>query len=446
MTSLRQGHLARTAVLGVAAIVAACSGTGSSAAPSAPPAESAFAAPSAAESPSAAAEPVTLTVWGSPGWNDAEKAPLQAFQDATGIKVNVELLKGDAVLPKWNSGERPDIMFYFADAAHLAALNPAENLQELSGEPFASKQLPSIQEAMKFDGKTYAALWEYPYVFGVLYNKAILEEVGVQPPTNFDELLAACQTIKTKKPDVAPIFFGGGDMWPLQHLVISMNLDADRDGSFIDGLNNGTKKFTDPEWLTGLQDEKQLADAGCFNKDLLTATFEQQAHTLVDGTAAININNTYEVSVMLNNDGAEKVDAAVGFSGLSQTDGAAGFQGSTGIEAPKTGDPAREAAARQFINWYMLDGYPAFIAAFKDFPVMQDVEAPADIPQIYKDANAAYLKDGLPIFSQRLRADYGDFPTVLNSMVAGQSTPEEAAAAMQAALEKSAKAIGLPGY
>ena len=110
-------------------------------------------------------------------------------------------------------------------------------------------------------------------------------------------------------------------------------------------------------------------------------------------------------------------------SRASPTMASAGFQGSAGIEAPKTGDAAREAAARQLINWYMLDGYPQFIAEYKDFPVMQGVEAPADIPQIYKDANDAYLDDGVPIFSQRLRADYGDFPTLLNEMVAGQRPP-----------------------
>src|SRR5262249_55495361 len=147
--------------------------------------------------------------------------------------------------------------------------------------------------------------------------------------------------IKAKNPDIAPIYFGGGDMWPLQHLVISMNLDGDRGNAFIDGLNNGTKKFTDPEWLTGLQDEKALGDAGCYNSDLLTATFDQQAHSLTDGKAAFNINNTYEVSVMLNNDGADKVDSTVGFVGLSHDDAAAGFQGSAGIEAPKTGDATR---------------------------------------------------------------------------------------------------------
>jgi raffinose/stachyose/melibiose transport system substrate-binding protein len=397
----------------------------------------------AAQSPAG----VTLTVWGSPGWNDAEKAVLQRFQDATGIGINLELPKdAQTVIAQWGSGERPDAMFYFADAAHLASLNPAENLQDLSNEPFVAQQLPSIQEAIKFDGKTYAALWQYPYVFGTLYNKQILEEVGIEPPASFEDLMSACEAIKAAKPDIAPIYFGGGDMWPLQHLVISMNLDGDRDGSFIDGLNTGTKKFTDPEWLTGLQDEMALAEAGCFNDDLLTATFEQQAHSLIEGQAAININNTYQVSVMLNNDGAEVVDATVGFSGLSHESGAAGFQGSAGIMAPVTGDAAREEAARQMINWYMLDGYPQFIAEYKDFPVMQGVDAPPDIPQIYKDANAAYLADGLPIFSQRLRADYGDFPTLLNEMVAGQSTPEDVAAAMQDALVRSAQAIGLPGY
>lgn len=428
MAPRRLGRGPRTAVLGIALVVGAYAGGGAAA-------------------QSAPASDVTLTVWGSPGWNDAEKAELQAFQDATGIKINLELPKdSQTVLAKWASGERPDIMFYFADAAHLAALNPSVNLQDLSAEPFATQQLPAIQDAMKFDGKTYAALWEAPYIFGMLYNKPLFEELGLQAPKGFADILTLCQTIQAQKPDVTPIYFGGGDMWPLQHIVIEMNLDADRDGSFINGLNTGTAKFTDPAWLTGLQDLKQLVDAGCLNKDLLTATFEQQSHTLIDGTAAMNFNNTYQAGVMINNDGAATVDAKVGFVGLSQNDNAAGFQGSAGIEAPKTGDAAREAAARQMINWYLLDGYPQFISDYKDFPVMQGVDAPADIPQILQDANDAYLADGLPIFSQGLRADYGDFPTLLNQLVAGTATPEDVAAGMQAALEKSAKAIGLPGY
>jgi len=448
MGTLRQGLWRRVAVFATAAIVAACSSSGSPT-PSSPASAGPSAAPSVAVSaaPSPSAAPVTLTVWGSPDWNAAQKAELQAFTDTTGIKVNLELPKDQAtVIAKWSAGERPDVMFYFADAAHLVALNPAQNLQDLSNEPFAAQQLPSIQAAMKFDGKTYAALWITPYVFGMLYNKAIFTELGLQPPANFNDVLAICKTIKAKKPDVAPVFAGGGDMWPLQAVVIEMNLDGERDGSWINGLNTATSKFTDPAWLQGVQDLKQLVDGGCYNKDLLTATFEQESHTLTTGKAAMIFNNTYEAGVMLTNDGASKVDSTVGFVGISQNSNAAGFQGSAGIEAPKTGDPAHEAAARQMINFYLIDGYKTFINAYNDTPVMQGVDAPAGIPQILKDANAAYLKDGVPIFSQGLRADYGDFATALNQMVAGKLTPEQVGQAMQASLEKSAKAIGLPGY
>jgi raffinose/stachyose/melibiose transport system substrate-binding protein len=395
----------------------------------------------------APAAPVTLTVWGSPGWSQAEKDVLQAYQDATGNTIQLELPKdAQTVLAKWGAGERPDVMFYFADAAHMATLNPSVNLQDLTDEPFASQQLPSIQEAMRFDGRVYAALWQYPYIFGILYNKPLFTELGLEPPVGIDGVLAACEIIKAQRPDVAPVFAGGGDMWPLQHYVISFNLEFDRDGSFVDGLNTAQAKFTDPAWLTGLQDLDRLLDAGCFNDDLLTATFEQQTHSLTDGVAAMNFNNTYQASVMIENEGADVVDEAVGFAGISHASAAAGLQGSAGIQAPRTGDPVREAAARQMIGWYMLDGYAPFIAAYRDFPVMQGVEAPSDIPQLLQAANTAHVADGLPIFSQRLRADYGDFPTLLNGMAAGQSTPEGVAAAMQAALEKSAQAIGLPGY
>ena len=47
----------------------------------------------------------------------------------------------------------------------------------------------------------------------LFYNVPLFKELGLQPPTDVDELIAVAKTIKEQKPDVAPIGLGTRDKW-----------------------------------------------------------------------------------------------------------------------------------------------------------------------------------------------------------------------------------------
>ena len=102
----------------------------------------------------------------------------------------------------------------FADYQADGLLLPAE--QWCSPETYA-KMYPAFLEQSVVDG----VVWAVPDLASaraMYYNKDILDKAGVAVPTTWDELTAACETIKEKCPDVYP--WGQHTVGPYPHIVI----------------------------------------------------------------------------------------------------------------------------------------------------------------------------------------------------------------------------------
>jgi len=109
-------------------------------------------------------------------------------------------------------------------------------------------------------------------------------------------------------------------------------------------------KFNDPDspMLAGLKDWNDRKAAGCFNKDMTTATFEAGAKAVYTGTAAYQMIHSNIAAVYLDEAGGDKakLDEKVGFVQVGAT------EPKTTVDAgpigtymvPKTGDSAKEAA------------------------------------------------------------------------------------------------------
>src|SRR6201991_5394672 len=59
----------------------------------------------------------------------------------------------------------------------------------------------SLVDAATLDGKVYGKPW-YAGARALIYRKDLLDKAGVQPPTNWDEMMAAAKAIKSKVPGV----------------------------------------------------------------------------------------------------------------------------------------------------------------------------------------------------------------------------------------------------
>src|SRR5579859_6987088 len=313
--------------------------------------------------PVKAAGATTLTVWVPPVFADAKKQELVDYGTAHNIIMDILVFPNpfeQNLLAKWAAGDRPDLLYWHGIGNWLVQLNPTDNLQDLSSQAFVGRTLPGLlDKSTTFQGKIYGALVGYPYLDGVFYNKQVFAKNNLTIPKSYADLLTLCSTLQKAAPDVAPIYPGGGDHWPLQVLAFMMWNDDLIAKDLMAKVNTNAAKFTDPVFVAGVAKQKELLDKGCYNKDILTAKFTDEQTALMTGKAAMVFQGTWLVGSLLDGYGLQKVNDTVGFFGLSTNSNVVSWQTTAGaaVYAPKTSDATKQAAAVDFINWATGDGY-----------------------------------------------------------------------------------------
>ena len=132
----------------------------------------------------------------------------------------------------------------------------------LNGQSFLSDYSSAAQQAETYQGKTYG-LVSGSYQEGVFYNKQIFAKYHLSVPTTFSQFLALCQTLKSD--GVAPLYTALGNVGPVYLQFIYYEAMADLwypkapGGDLATALMNGTAKWTDPAFVQGMTEEKQIA-------------------------------------------------------------------------------------------------------------------------------------------------------------------------------------------
>ncbi|WP_084614485.1 sugar ABC transporter substrate-binding protein [Nakamurella lactea] len=157
-----------------------------------------------------------LTVWIMEGTNP-DATPFFAdvakdFKAQTGADLDVQFQPWADAHDKFTTaiagGTTPDVAEIgttwtpeFAQAGALEDLT-----QQVA--PMKDNLVQGLVDAGTMDGKLYGMPW-YAGVRSFVYNKDVFEKAGVQPPTTWDELVAAGEKIKSAVPDVVPFAVAG---------------------------------------------------------------------------------------------------------------------------------------------------------------------------------------------------------------------------------------------
>jgi raffinose/stachyose/melibiose transport system substrate-binding protein len=135
-------------------------------------------------------------------------------------------------------------------------------------------------------GKVYVLPFDQDMAMPV-FNADILEEYSIEVPTTWDELLAACDTLVAESNgDIIPIHVGGGDGWPIGHMVdllsnpLLTTAEVNQGAALIDGSFDWANFNPMGEFLLGLQDHH------CFNEDVTTAKYSDSATLFAEGRVA----------------------------------------------------------------------------------------------------------------------------------------------------------------
>jgi raffinose/stachyose/melibiose transport system substrate-binding protein len=146
-------------------------------------------------------------------------------------------------------------MFAFTNAAqpYMANVDPpnwqtlieADYLLDLSGQSFLDNYYPaSIADAGTYDGKVYQINLGTVSYSGIYFNKDLFAEYGVDVPTTWDELVAACETFVAA--DIPCMTAGGKDGWPIfvgaYGLIGSLYPDQ---AALVEGLWTGSLTWDD---------------------------------------------------------------------------------------------------------------------------------------------------------------------------------------------------------
>ena len=157
----------------------------------------------------------TITVWIFAGRD--QSTILKSMIDDTfvptyGIGVNVDLITADVLLPATVAGTGPDVALGVAGAepVNYALRGAACDLTQFKGDPVegirsfeevASEFVDSAFVGYRY-GKGVYAIPETQYFNLMFYRTDIFEELGIEPPNTWDDLITILSTIQKAHMDV----------------------------------------------------------------------------------------------------------------------------------------------------------------------------------------------------------------------------------------------------
>jgi raffinose/stachyose/melibiose transport system substrate-binding protein len=279
--------------------ISACSGglAGASPAPSAAAVATAAAstAPSTApsEAPSQAAAPVKLSYL--VGDVEAVQKSAHALADAyTKLHPNVTFdfevipggTEGDNILKtRLATGDGGDLIWYNSGSL-LQALNPAESLVDVSGEPWIANISDSFLPTVSVGKQIFGAPAGTAMGGGILYNKKVFAANGLTVPKTWAEFEA--NNDKLKAAGIDPVGSTFGDTWTSQLFVLadSCNVQAAVPNFAADYTANKVHYADNPAALKGFERLQESFDKKWWQKAFGADKLDDGLNKLATGKIA----------------------------------------------------------------------------------------------------------------------------------------------------------------
>lgn len=385
-------------------------------------------------------------------WAYVDDELIQRFHDANpDVKVNLQFTAVDGytawLQAQTATGELPDVISVGGNyTPEMGAAGHFMNLKEFLGtEPYdgeaATWEESFIPVLLDNAQGVYADIGEDEYwsvPFGALsvaglYNQDIFEEVGITPPTSFDQLLANCTTLKDA--GYIPMSLTG-QTWVAWFFTLGW------DQSLREAPD---KSYTadNPAFVKAFENVAEMAEAGCWDPSQINTDIEgETALFLQEKTAQfISVPENFLAAVVEGatfNLGSYVMPAisGAGNPGLEPVHTLGG--GTANMVAISATTEHAEAAARfaKFLTSTEVQGHLA--ETIYTMPSINiDLSEASPVMEAYAEAGSNGFINGseLPRFTTEGRTIF--YSEVAPRLVLGDITPEEAAEATVPLLRKT---------
>lgn len=162
------------------------------------------------------------------------------------VTVNLEMpSSGDyenVLQTRLTGDDAPDLFTLHSN--NIQTYYEAGHLTDLSDQAFAKKIYPNVAEMVTYDNKLLAVPIE-SQAWGPLYNKAIFEECGLEPPQTLDELRDVVKVLEEK--GYTPFMLAFQEQWVPQ-LMTALTLGGEVSGKvhdWVDRMNEGKGSYSE---------------------------------------------------------------------------------------------------------------------------------------------------------------------------------------------------------
>lgn len=380
---------------------------------------------------------------------------VDAFEAANeGVTIKIESRpqggEGDNVVKtRLSTGEMTDLFMYNTGSL-FQALDPGQNLAPLDDSVGMDDVSDSFVQTVTVDDQVYGAPLGTTTGGGILYNKVVYEDLGLEVPTTWDEFMA--NNAEIEKAGVAPVIQTYQDTWTSQLFVLAdYHNVASVDPEWAEKYTSNEAKYSDEPANNGFERLQEVHEAGYLNKDFASAKLDDGLAMLAEGKGAHYPMLTFALGGLYQ--AFPDASDDIGFFGLPGE--SAGDHGATvwtggGIYIPKTTEGDKLELAQKFLDFVASpDGCEAQTEAFAPSGpyFVEGCELPADIPPAVTDL-ATYVDNGnvTPALEFLSPIKGPALEQICVEVGSGITSAAKGAALYDQDVEKQAQQLGLPGW
>ncbi|MFC9693420.1 ABC transporter substrate-binding protein [Kribbella sp. NPDC056951] len=376
-----------------------------------------------------------LPAKGTPGLKFLENLSTGLESEYPGSKVTLTFANTEArpgLEQRWRAGTPPDVdygMFdgtvpdlrAWADDDALLDLTPyLQQKDPASGKPWLDRYSPTVRKFMEHPEtkKIYAVPSELS-LHVLFYNAKLFKDLGIKPPTTWNELLSAADALTAKNVDpiaLTGLFEPYMGMWS-DHLWLRTVGYAKARGVLTEGKGHITE---DPGFLKGLQMLQDLRDKKAFLKGFKGTDFTAAQAQFFQGKAGMILMGSWLVSEM--KDVIPK-GFELGVVAFPKVDGAAGDQGTVMAALQNVSISAKSPDIPLALSW--IDKLTSVETQTKRATEIGEVSAVVGVPSppgvpgidtVLSQADALQPRDfglsqskaGKPVYAEIARLLFGE--------------------------------------
>lgn len=348
------------------------------------------------------------------------------------------------------TGEMNDL-FYYNTGSLWQALNPDQTMVNLSDEEWVDSVNDDFKTVVSTDNGMYGAPGAAAYSGAMIYSKTVYADLGLEVPATWDEFMANNEKIKGAGID--PIAQTYGDTWTSQLFVLGDfgNVLA-QDPDWAEKYTQNEAKYSDEPALAGFQHQQEAFDAGYFNEDFASATYDDGVRMLAEGTAAHYPMLTGNVAGAIGANYPEAMDTIGAFPipGDTASESPLTVWMPNGLGIPTSTEGAKLDAAKEFLNWITSPEGCQVIAESATIGgpfVVDGCELPEDVPALVSDMQPYFDEENTELALEFLSPIKGPaLEQITVEVGSGIRDAEDAAALYDEDVKKQAQQLGLEGW